>query len=114
MSIVQVIKSAFERSLVRMNKYPRIWELYLDFLTKIPTAITLTRRTFDRCLQSLSVTQHDKIWPIYKEWAVEHGSDETKCRVMRRYVVFDPAEKEEVRERSELWERFTFINLIMN
>eukprot|EP00520_Triparma_pacifica_P006002 CAMPEP_0118639492 /NCGR_PEP_ID=MMETSP0785-20121206/4250_1 /TAXON_ID=91992 /ORGANISM="Bolidomonas pacifica, Strain CCMP 1866" /LENGTH=857 /DNA_ID=CAMNT_0006530819 /DNA_START=9 /DNA_END=2579 /DNA_ORIENTATION=- len=91
----QVIKSAFERSLVRMNKYPRIWELYLDFLTKIPTTITLTRRTFDRCLQSLPVTQHDKIWPIYKEWAVEHGSDETKCRVMRRYVVFDPAEKEE-------------------
>ena len=66
-----ILRSAFERSLVRMNKYPRIWSLYLAFLTSFPTEITLTRRTFDRALQSLPVTQHDKIWPLYKEWVLE-------------------------------------------
>ena len=90
-----VVKSAFERSLVRMNKYPRVWEMYLTFLSLFPTSVTETRRAFDRSLQSLPVTQHGKVWPIYKEWVMANGAPETKVRVMRRYVVFEPAEKEE-------------------
>ena len=101
-----ILRSAFERSLVRMNKYPRIWSLYLTFLASFPTEITLTRRTFDRALQSLPVTQHDKVWPLYKEWVLKHGADETKVRVMRRYVVFDPAEKEEFSDLLHSLSRF--------
>ena len=57
--------SAFERSLIRLNKMPRIWLLYVQFTTTFETKITATRRIFDRALQSLPVNQHQHIWPLY-------------------------------------------------
>ena len=67
------IQSTFERAMVRMNKMPTIWRLYLDFVTKthsVPTVQTVTsiRQLFDRALLALPVTQHDKVWDKYLKW----------------------------------------------
>ena len=61
---VESLNNAFERALVTMHKMPRIWELYLRFLTD-QRRLTRTRRTFDRALAALPVTQHDRLWVLY-------------------------------------------------
>lgn len=55
---------------------------------------TLARRTFDRALQALPVTQHDRIWKLYIQWARNFGVEETAIRVFRRYLMFDSAHRE--------------------
>jgi len=59
--------SAFERSLVRMNKYPRIWLSYIHFVITHDTTCSVTnvRRLFNRALLALPATQHDLIWSEY-------------------------------------------------
>lgn len=59
--------SAFERSLVRMNKYPRIWLKYISFVIHHDPAcnVTTVRRLFNRALLALPATQHDLIWTEY-------------------------------------------------
>ena len=63
--------SAYERSLVRCNKYPRIWLSYITYVIRFdPTCNpTNVRRLFDRCLLALPATQHQKIWDEYLCWA---------------------------------------------
>ena len=61
---VESLNNAFERALVTMHKMPRIWELYLRFLTD-QRHLTRTRRAFDRALAALPVTQHDRVWVLY-------------------------------------------------
>lgn len=46
----QVVNNTFERALVFMNKMPRIWLEYCEFLMTQRKA-TVTRRVFDRALQ---------------------------------------------------------------
>lgn len=64
--------SAFERALVRMNKYPRIWLMYLHYtILNSPPAdgeITHIRRLFNRALLALPATQHELIWSEYLCW----------------------------------------------
>ncbi|CAO3590727.1 unnamed protein product [Absidia cylindrospora] len=67
---------------------PRIWLDYLQFLTTQPV-ITLTRRTFDRALRALPVTQHSRIWDLYIEFSQIAGP-ETAIRVLRRYLKLEP------------------------
>jgi pre-mRNA-splicing factor SYF1 len=43
---------------------PRIWQDYLELLVS-QKLVTRTRRTFDRALASLPITQHDRIWVLY-------------------------------------------------
>lgn len=59
--------SAFERSLVRMNKYPRIWLKYISFVihNDPECSVTNVRRLFNRSLLALPATQHDLIWTEY-------------------------------------------------
>jgi len=59
--------SAYERSLVRMNKYPRVWLQYINFVIHHdPTcSVTNVRRLFNRALLALPATQHDLIWSDY-------------------------------------------------
>lgn len=56
---------------------------------------TQTRRVFDRALQALPVTQHKEIWKLYMEWAKGLDIPETAIRVFRRYLMYDPAYREE-------------------
>jgi pre-mRNA-splicing factor SYF1 len=57
--------------------------------------ITRTRNAFDHALQALPITQHNRIWPLYIEWAKDIEIPETAVRVFRRYVLIEPNEAED-------------------
>lgn len=87
------VNALFERALILLNKMPRIWELYLSFLMKQPL-ITFTRRTFDRALRALPITQHNRIWTLYRPFATS-VSGETAIKVWRRYMQIHPEDNED-------------------
>lgn len=103
----QTLNNTFERALVTMHKMPRIWIMYLISLTE-QKLVTRTRRTFDRALCALPVTQHDKIWEPYLVFVSQKGVPiETSLRVYRRYLKYDPGHIEDLIEfllNSELWQ----------
>lgn len=76
-----------------MNKMPRIWEMYLEFLLLQPL-VTLTRRTFDRALRALPITQHNRIWSIYRPFA-NSASGQTAVKIWRRYMQVHPEDVED-------------------
>lgn len=82
------VNECFERALVLLNKMPRIWIDYLEFLLQ-QTYVTKTRLTFDKALQSLPVSQHHRIWPLYLKFT-EQVNDKTAVRIWKRYVMFRP------------------------
>ncbi|OAP62897.1 pre-mRNA-splicing factor syf1 [Fonsecaea erecta] len=87
------VNALFERALILLNKMPVIWEMYLAFLLRQPY-VTKTRRTFDRALRALPVTQHNRIWKLYKSFANSAGG-ETAVRVWARYVQVHPEDMED-------------------
>ncbi|KAL0374274.1 UNVERIFIED_CONTAM: Pre-splicing factor SYF1 [Sesamum radiatum] len=103
----QTLNNTFERALATMHKMPRIWIMYLQSLTQ-QKLITKTRRTFDRALCALPVTQHDRIWEYYLIFVSQKGVPiETSLRVYRRYLKYDPCHIEDFIEfliNSELWQ----------
>lgn len=103
----QTLNNTFERALAYMHKMPRIWIMYLQSLTH-QKLITKTRRTFDRALCALPVTQHDRIWEYYLIFVSQKGVPiETSLRVYRRYLKYDPSHIEDFIEfliNSELWQ----------
>ena len=64
---------------------PRIWLDYCEFLMN-QGLITRTRRTFDRALRALPITQHPRIWPLYLKFVNLHNIPETAVRVYRRHL----------------------------
>ena len=64
---------------------PRIWLDYCEFLMS-QGLITRTRRTFDRALRALPITQHPRIWPLYIKFVRMYDLKETAVRVYRRYL----------------------------
>ncbi|GFZ03120.1 tetratricopeptide repeat (TPR)-like superfamily protein [Actinidia rufa] len=103
----QNLNNTFERALVTMHKMPRIWIMYLLILTEQKLLIR-TRRTFDRALCALPVTQHDRIWEPYLVFVSQKGVPiETSLRVYRRYLKYDPSHIEDFIEflvNSSLWQ----------
>lgn len=89
----QKVNALFERALVLLNKMPKIWEMYLTCLCEQPL-ITFTRRTFDRALRALPLTQHNRIWALYRPFASSVGGS-TAVKVWRRYVQLHPEYMEE-------------------
>ncbi|CAG8523295.1 12229_t:CDS:10, partial [Ambispora gerdemannii] len=87
------VNNCFERSLVLLHKMPCIWIGYCTFLMS-QCRITKTRRTFDRALKALPITQHPKIWEIYLKFAREVGG-ETAIRLYWRYLKLEPDHVEE-------------------
>lgn len=81
--------------------------MYLLTLTE-QKLVTRTRRTFDRALCALPVTQHDRIWEPYLIFVSQKGIPiETSLRVYRRYLKYDPSHIEEFIEfliSSERWQ----------
>lgn len=88
------VNNAFERALVFMHKMPRIWLDYCQFLID-QCKITRTRRTFDRALRALPITQHHRIWPMYLKFVRSHPLHETAVRAYRRYLKLSPEDAEE-------------------
>ncbi|KAF2305098.1 hypothetical protein GH714_001778 [Hevea brasiliensis] len=103
----ETLNNTFERALVTMHKMPRIWIMYLQTLTN-QKLITRTRRTFDRALCALPVTQHDRVWELYLRFVSQEGMPiETSLRVYRRYLKYDPSHIEDFIEflvNSRLWQ----------
>ncbi|RWS06759.1 pre-mRNA splicing factor Syf1-like protein [Dinothrombium tinctorium] len=89
------VNNCFERALVFMHKMPRIWLDYCQFLMN-QMLITKTRRTFDRCLQSLPITQHNRIWPLYLQFVKMHNIPQTAIRVYKRYLKLQPEDAEDL------------------
>lgn len=87
------VNSLFERAVILLNKMPRIWEMYLDFLLQQPL-VTQTRRTFDRALRALPITQHNRIWKLYKTLA-RSASGNTAVSIWNRYMQIHPEDAEE-------------------
>lgn len=87
------VNALFEKALILLNKMPKIWEMYLEFLLLQPH-ITLTRRTFDRALRALPITQHNRIWALYKPFANSVGG-QTAVKVWRRYIQIHPEDAED-------------------
>ena len=93
----EAVNDTFERALVFMHKMPRIWTDYCEFIVAQRQGTTC-RRLFDRALQSLPITQHSRIWPMYLEFVrslAVAGCWETAVRVYRRYLQYEPADREE-------------------
>ncbi|KAI9328612.1 hypothetical protein BDR26DRAFT_786029, partial [Obelidium mucronatum] len=78
------LNNTYERSLVLCNKHPVLWLNYCRFLMHQPCP-TRTRRTFDRALKALPITQHPRIWDLYLKFATQAGG-ETAVRIWRRYL----------------------------
>jgi pre-mRNA-splicing factor SYF1 len=87
------VNSLFERALILLNKMPRIWEMYLDFLLHQPL-VTQTRRSFDRALRALPLPQHNRIWKLYKTFA-RSASGATAVSIWNRYMQVHPENAEE-------------------
>ncbi|KAG1676470.1 hypothetical protein FOA52_002290 [Chlamydomonas sp. UWO 241] len=89
------LNNTYERALVSMHKMPRVWIEYLEFIVD-QKLVTVTRRTFDRALKSLPITQHDRIWELYLKFIRQQGMPtDTAVRVYRRYLKLEPAHAEE-------------------
>lgn len=67
--------------------------MYLRFLIKQPL-VTITRRTFDRALRALPITQHNRIWAIYRPFA-DSAAGETAVKIWRRYMQVHPEDAED-------------------
>jgi pre-mRNA-splicing factor SYF1 len=88
-----ITANAFERALVHMHKMPRIWLDYTAHLIAWRRG-TLTRRTFDRAIQALPLSQHERLWEDYIEWVKDFGVPQTAVHVFRRYLQFRPSARE--------------------
>lgn len=88
------VNNAFERALVFMHKMPRIWLDYTQFLMD-QRKVTRTRRTFDRALRALPITQHYRIWPLYLKFVRLYDLPETAVRVYRRHLKLQPENAEQ-------------------
>jgi pre-mRNA-splicing factor SYF1 len=69
--------------------------MYLEVLTEMSLG-TITRKTFDRALQSLPITQHEPIWERYLEWTKKFNIPETTIPIYRRYLQYNPSYREEL------------------
>ncbi|KAK9448076.1 uncharacterized protein V1518DRAFT_419595 [Limtongia smithiae] len=87
------VNECFERALMMLGKMPRLWIDYLTFLVR-QCRVTDTRRTFDRALRTLPLSQHDRVWPIYLSFARSVGGP-TAVAVYKRYIQFKPADIED-------------------
>ena len=72
---------------------PRVWEMYLTFLLEQPL-VTHTRRTFDRALRALPITQHNRIWALFRPFGTS-ASGETAIVVWKRYMQIHPEDMED-------------------
>lgn len=85
----EFINKLFEKSLIYMNKMPRIWLEYAKFMEK-QQMISRTRQIYERALSSLPITQHDLVWNPYVAWIESLESIDLIKAVYRRYLKYAP------------------------
>lgn len=77
---------------LRYFQMPRLWLDYCQFLMD-QGRVTHTRRTFDRALRALPITQHSRIWPLYLRFLRSHPLPETAVRGYRRFLKVSTTEQ---------------------
>lgn len=87
----------YERALLNLWTCPRLWLDYLDFIGK-QRKVTLLRKTFNKSLQSLPITQHDRMWECYLPLIRNLGSIETVDDAYRRFLKLHPEHVEDACE----------------
>ncbi|KAJ8600548.1 hypothetical protein CTAYLR_007934 [Chrysophaeum taylorii] len=87
----EILLGTYERALVHLHKMPRIWLQYLGALRRFGF-VGKAREAFDACLRALPITQHELAWPEHIEFATQMESQ--GIIAYRRYVMFDPAQRE--------------------
>uniref|UniRef100_A0A0G4GTZ3 Suppressor of forked domain-containing protein n=1 Tax=Chromera velia CCMP2878 TaxID=1169474 RepID=A0A0G4GTZ3_9ALVE len=88
-SSYEAVNNCFERCIVFLSRMPRIWLDYCDFL-RSQKLITRTRRTFDRALRSLCITQHPRVWEKYMQFVKDMNVKEMAICTFRRYLMLEP------------------------
>ncbi|XP_078486633.1 pre-mRNA-splicing factor SYF1 [Ciona intestinalis] len=88
------VNNAHERALVFMHKMPRIWIDYCKLLVE-QMKLARIRRTFDRALRALPITQHTRVWPLYLNFVKKYPVHETAVRVYRRMLKLQPEDAED-------------------
>jgi pre-mRNA-splicing factor SYF1 len=88
------VNGLYDRALTYMNKMPRIWTDYCEFLLD-QCLVTKTRKTCDKALRSLPVTQHNRIWPIYLKLVESFDIPDTGVKVYKRYSKLMPENAED-------------------
>ncbi|MCJ1257817.1 pre-mRNA-splicing factor syf1 [Lignoscripta atroalba] len=111
------VNALFERALILLNKMPKIWEMYLSFLMQQPL-VTSTRRAFDKALRALPITQHNRVWALYRPFA-NSASGQTALRIWRRYMQVHPEDCEDFIELLVEMGQYTeavkkYINILNN
>jgi pre-mRNA-splicing factor SYF1 len=67
--------------------------MYLKFLMQQPL-VTLPRHVFDRALRALPITQHNRIWALYRPFA-NSAEGQTAVKIWRRYMQVHPEDAED-------------------
>ncbi|RNA33394.1 Pre-mRNA-splicing factor SYF1 [Brachionus plicatilis] len=88
------VNNAYDRALAYLNKMPRIWIDYCEFLLD-QCLITRTRKACDRALRSLPITQHYRIWPIFLDLVESFDIPDTGVKVYKRYSKLKPEDVED-------------------
>ncbi|KAJ0411750.1 hypothetical protein ATCC90586_006709 [Pythium insidiosum] len=85
----------YERALVQLSTMPRLWLDYLAHLQQLQR-VTASRRVLDRALRALPVTQHARVWAPFVAFVRGiRGVPRTVRAVYRRYLMLEPAKREE-------------------
>ncbi|CAA3004450.1 Pre-mRNA-splicing factor SYF1 [Olea europaea subsp. europaea] len=93
--LYETVNKCFDEALVFMHRMPRIWIEYCTLLDR-QLFVTRTRRAFNKAIESLPVTQHTRIWPLYIEFVKRsYVPVETAVRVFKRYMQLKPEDAEE-------------------
>jgi pre-mRNA-splicing factor SYF1 len=83
---VQETLQSFERCAKLYSKYPRVWGMYTEFAESVGL-LSKAREVLDRGLVSLPISQHQKLWSLYIDFAERHLSDAELEKVGRRYTI---------------------------
>ena len=88
------VNKIHEQALIYMLKMPMIWVCYIQFLME-QNLVTKTRMVFNKSLQMLPITQHNKIWEIVIPWAESlSGCHKSKIDIFKRYLKYNADYKE--------------------
>jgi pre-mRNA-splicing factor SYF1 len=79
----------YERALLNLWTCPRLWEDYLSFLGR-QGRLTLLRRTMNRAIQSLPITQHDRLWACCLGILRDSAAHHTVADAYQRFLQLHP------------------------
>lgn len=85
---------SYERCLMHLSRMPRIWLDYVALLQHL-RRITQTRHVLDRALRALPITQHNRIWTVYLQFACDSGIHSLGVRTYQRYLQLEPSKSED-------------------